>query len=154
MKLSIITVNLNNKDGLQKTINSIIFQTIKNFEWIVIDGGSTDGSKELIEANKNHITYWVSEQDSGIYDAMNKGIKKAKGDYLLFINSGDYLCSNDTVERIISDKNFGKYDIMTGYTFFSKNGQICYKHKSPNYVSIKYFIHTHPGSYCHAICCL
>ncbi len=149
MKLSIITVNLNNKNGIQKTINSIVSQTHKNFEWIVIDGGSTDGSKELIEAYKNHITYWVSEKDNGIYEAMNKGIMVAKGDYLLFINSGDYLCSNDVVEKIVNDENFGKYDIMTGHTFLSKNGIIKEKRKAPKYVSIKYFIKSsisHPSS--------
>ncbi len=146
MKLSIITVNLNNKDGLEKTIRSIISQTSKEFEWLVIDGGSTDGSKELIEENKNYITYWVSEPDKGIYDAMNKGIEKSSGDYLLFINSGDYLCSNNIVEKIVNDKNFGKYDIMTGHTFFSLNGRINYKQKSPKYVSVKYFIKT---SLCH-----
>ncbi len=89
MKLSIITVNLNNKDGLQKTIDSVISQTFKDFEWIVIDGGSTDGSKELIEKYSDYISYWVSEPDKGIYNAMNKGIKVAKGDYLEFLNSGD-----------------------------------------------------------------
>ena len=149
MKLSIITVNLNNKDGLQKTINSIVSQTYKNFEWIVIDGGSTDGSKELIEVYQKHITFWVSEKDNGIYEAMNKGIMVAKGDYLLFINSGDYLCSNDVVEKIVNDENFGKYDIMTGHTFLSKNGIIQEKRKAPKYVSIKYFIKSsisHPSS--------
>ncbi len=149
MKLSIITVNLNNKDGLQKTINSIVSQTYKNFEWIVIDGGSTDGSKELIEANQNHITFWVSEKDNGIYEAMNKGIMVAKGDYLLFINSGDYLCSNDVVEKIVNDENFGKYDIMTGHTYLSKNDKIQEEVKAPKYVSIKLFIKRsicHPSS--------
>ena len=97
MKISIITVNLNNRDGLQKTIDSVVSQTFKDFEWIVIDGGSTDGSKELIEQYADHITYWVSEPDKGIYNAMNKGIKVSKGEYLFFLNSGDWLWEPNTL---------------------------------------------------------
>ena len=89
MKLSIITINFNNRDGLKKTINSVISQTFKDFEWIVIDGGSTDGSRELIEQYAEHIAYWVSEPDKGVYQAMNKGVARANGDYLSFMNSGD-----------------------------------------------------------------
>jgi len=102
MKLSIITVNLNNRDGLQKTIDSVVSQTFRDFEWIVIDGGSTDGSKELIEQYADHFAYWVSEPDKGIYNAMNKGIKVAKGDYLQFLNSGDWLFDETALERIFS----------------------------------------------------
>lgn len=99
MKLSIITINFNNRAGLQKTIDSVISQTFKDFEWIIIDGGSTDGSKELIEQYNEYITYWVSEPDKGIYNAMNKGIKVAKGEYLLFLNSGDWLVDTNIVEQ-------------------------------------------------------
>lgn len=100
MKFSIITINLNNRDGLQKTIESVVTQTFKDFEWIVIDGGSTDGSKELIEQYADHFAYWVSEPDKGVYNAMNKGIKMAKGDYLQFLNSGDWLASNSVLQEI------------------------------------------------------
>ena len=99
MKLSIITINYNNKSGLQKTIDSVISQTYKDFEWIIIDGGSTDGSKELIKKYSQYITYWVSEPDKGIYNAMNKGVVKAKGEYLLFLNSGDYLINTNIIEQ-------------------------------------------------------
>lgn len=102
MKLSIITVNLNNRDGLQKTIDSVISQTFKDFEWIVIDGGSTDGSRELIEQNADHFAFWVSEPDKGIYNAMNKGVVVAKGEYLLFLNSGDRLVNDLTLDRCFS----------------------------------------------------
>ena len=78
MKLSIITINYNNKAGLQKTIDSVVAQTWRDFEWIIIDGGSTDGSKELIEQYQQHFAYWCSEPDKGVYNAMNKGIDKAK----------------------------------------------------------------------------
>ena len=103
MKLSIITVNLNNIRGLQKTMDSVVSQSLKDFEWIIIDGGSTDGSRELIEQNQGNIAYWVSEPDKGIYHAMNKGIKVATGEFLLFLNSGDRLHSNDTMLKIIPE---------------------------------------------------
>ena len=115
MQLSIITVNLNNKDGLQKTIDSIISQSCRDFEWIVIDGNSTDGSKELLEINKKNITYWISEPDNGIYDGMNKGIMKAKGEYLLFLNSGDILYSKDSIKEVLQnelEKDIIVYDII------------------------------------------
>lgn len=112
MKLSIITVNYNNCAGLQKTIDSVVAQTWRDFEWIIIDGGSTDGSKELIEKYQNHFAYWCSEPDKGVYNAMNKGVVKAKGDYLLFLNSGDILYTNNTLAEI--EKAKYDADIVTG----------------------------------------
>ena len=100
MKLSIITINYNNKVGLQKTIDSVVCQTWRDFEWIVIDGGSTDGSKELIEQYQQHFAYWCSEPDKGVYNAMNKGVDKAKGEYLLFLNSGDALYDEHTLQKV------------------------------------------------------
>jgi glycosyltransferase involved in cell wall biosynthesis len=91
MKLSIITINYNNLEGLKKTVASVIHQTWKEFQYIIIDGGSIDGSAVYIESQRDKIDYWVSEPDNGIYNAMNKGIKVATGDYLLFLNSGDDL---------------------------------------------------------------
>lgn len=93
MKLSIITINYNNRLGLEKTVQSVLLQTFRDFDWIIIDGGSDDGSRELIEetaAKCKQLSYWCSERDEGIYNAMNKGIKNAKGKYCLFLNSGDY----------------------------------------------------------------
>ena len=101
MKASIITVNLNNRNGLQRTFDSIVVQTCKNFEWIIIDGGSTDGSKEFIEQNEKHVSYWCSEKDTGIYNAMNKGVQHANGEYCLFLNSGDVLCAPNIIEKIL-----------------------------------------------------
>ncbi len=100
MKLSIITINYNNKVGLQKTIDSVVCQAWTEFEWIVIDGGSTDGSKELIEQYQQHFAYWCSEPDKGVYNAMNKGIDHAKGEYLLFLNSGDALYDKDVLQSV------------------------------------------------------
>ena len=100
MKLSIITINLNNQAGLRRTIESVVSQTFKDFEWIVIDGGSTDGSKELLEQYANHIAYLVSEPDKGIYNAMNKGIRVANGEYIQFLNSGDWFWNRDSLADV------------------------------------------------------
>ncbi len=101
MRHSIITINLNNKFGLLKTINSVISQTSNDFEYIIIDGGSTDGSVDLIKQFSEKIAYWVSEYDGGIYQAMNKGIRIAQGEYVQFINSGDWLVADDVIEKML-----------------------------------------------------
>lgn len=116
MTLSIITINYNNKDGLQKTIESVVKQRVKDFEWIIIDGGSTDGGKELIEENAQHFTYWCSERDKGIYNAMNKGIKVANGDYCLFLNSGDCLYDENVVGNVL--KELDGTDFISGDLWF------------------------------------
>lgn len=102
MKLSIITINYNNREGLLKTVESVKTQTFVDFEWVVIDGGSIDGSKELIEDNSQYISYHVSEPDKGIYNAMNKGILASHGEYLLFLNSGDFLYDKEVLVRVVS----------------------------------------------------
>jgi glycosyltransferase involved in cell wall biosynthesis len=100
MRLSIITVNLNNRLGLEKTVISVINQSFSDFEFIIIDGGSTDGSLDIINKYQNYFTYWISEKDKGTYHAMNKGIKVAKGDYCYFLNSGDFLIDNYVFEKL------------------------------------------------------
>ena len=102
MKLSIITINYNNVLGLKRTIDSVLSQGWKDFEWIVIDGGSTDGSRELIEKHSSAFTYWCSERDGGIYEAMNKGVRHSRGEYLNFLNSGDTYYKSDTLEKLFS----------------------------------------------------
>ena len=101
-KLSIITINYNNAEGLQKTIESVIPQTFKDYEYLVIDGGSNDGSKGIIEKFNTKINYWISEKDKGIYNAMNKGINQAQGEYCLFLNSGDFLCTSKVLEEVFA----------------------------------------------------
>ena len=81
MLLSIITINYNNVIGIAKTIGSVLAQTFKDYEYIIIDGGSDDGSVRVIEDNQDSLSYWISEKDNGIYHAMNKGIQVAHGDY-------------------------------------------------------------------------
>lgn len=103
MKLSIITINLNDESGLKKTIDSVICQTYTDYEFIIIDGQSKDGSVDIIKQNETKIAYWISEKDSGIYNAMNKGIRIARGEYLYFLNSGDILPSADVFEKVFTD---------------------------------------------------
>ncbi|MBT2559668.1 glycosyltransferase [Pedobacter sp. ISL-68] len=112
-KLSIITINYNNKAGLQKTIQSVVSQTWQDFEFIVIDGNSLDGSKDVLNTYSSFFSYYVSEPDSGIYNAMNKGIKISTGDYLMFLNSGDSLIDNTILEKLNAELN-GQYDIYYG----------------------------------------
>ena len=100
MRFSILTINFNNKDGLSRTIKSVTSQFFKDFEYIIIDGGSTDGSVDVIKENSKDINYWVSEKDKGVYNAMNKGIAQAKGDYLIFMNSGDCFHAPDVLSSV------------------------------------------------------
>lgn len=122
IKLSIVTINFNNAEGLQKTFESIICQTFNDFELIVIDGGSTDKSIEIIKVFKNNITFWKSEADSGIYEAMNKGIQEAGGEYCFFLNSGDYLVNNNVLHEVFKNKLYG--DIVFGNLLVCLNGKV------------------------------
>lgn len=123
MKISIITINRNNDSGLQKTLNSVISQSASDFEHIIIDGASTDNSVETIKkyaadsviGNRVH---WVSEPDNGVYCAMNKGVVRARGEYLLFLNSGDYLFDSDVIDKIITRLDS---DIIYGSLLLSDN---------------------------------
>lgn len=100
MRFSVITINYNNKEGLEHTIESVLSQTNKDYEYIIIDGGSTDGSMDVIKTYQDHITYWLSEKDQGVYHAMNKGVAHAHGDYLIFMNSGDRFYSPDVLSSL------------------------------------------------------
>ncbi len=105
-KLSIITICYNDIKGLQVTIPSILSQSCKDFEWIIVDGSSTDGSREYIKetAKRSDLPrfIWSSEPDGGIYNAMNKGVTKATGEYCLFLNAGDVFCSSKSMDRAFS----------------------------------------------------
>jgi glycosyltransferase involved in cell wall biosynthesis len=111
-KLSIITINYNNCMGLQKTMQSVFEQTYTDYEYIIIDGGSVDGSPEYIKQHTDKLSYWTSEKDKGIYNAMNKGIRQAKGKYCLFLNSGDQLINNNILSEVFAD--FTNEDIVYG----------------------------------------
>jgi len=116
--LSIITVTYNASQWLERTILSVLSQSYPYIEYIIIDGGSTDGTVDIIKQYESGLTYWVSEPDKGLYDAMNKGLMKATGDYVLFINAGDTLYTTDTIQQVfnsIQNKN-GLPDIIYGET--------------------------------------
>jgi glycosyltransferase involved in cell wall biosynthesis len=121
-KLSIITINFNNLEGLKRTVESVFYQTWLEFEYIVIDGGSDDGSAEYIESQSKKIDYWISEPDKGIYNAMNKGIDKSSGEYLLFLNSGDRLTDNSSLKILCS--NIGKNEIIFGNIKYEHSDKI------------------------------
>lgn len=101
MKYSVITVNYNNREGLRRTMESVVGQTCRDFEYIVIDGGSTDGSADLLREHESELSYWVTERDRGVYHAMNKGIRRARGEYLIFMNSGDTFYDNDVLACVL-----------------------------------------------------
>ena len=111
-KLSIITVNLNNKTGLEKTIKSVLCQTFSDYEFILIDGNSADGSVEIIKQYQDKINFWVSEPDTGVYNAMNKGVAKATGEYCLFLNSADTLYDETALSKAFADNH--EEDILYG----------------------------------------
>jgi glycosyltransferase involved in cell wall biosynthesis len=137
LKLSIITVNLNNKYGLQKTLLSVLSQTVNFFEFIIIDGASSDGSVELIIQNRNRISFWLSEPDSGIYHAMNKGIRAAKGEYVLFLNSGDFLVDNEVLNNVFKGSN--TEDLLYGKSYISKEGKPIYTTPHPDSLTLEFF---------------
>lgn len=99
-KLSVITIVFNNVRGIERTVLSVINQSYPNIEYLVIDGGSADGTLEILNNYQSRISKLISERDRGIYDAMNKGLAQATGDYVLFMNSGDEIYAPDTVEKV------------------------------------------------------
>ena len=142
--LSIVTINYNNKAGLQKTVESVINQTYNQFEYLVIDGGSTDGSNEIVLQHTDKIHYAVSEKDGGIYNAMNKGILAAKGKYILFINSGDVLFESTTLQACIPYLQ-QDIDFVYGNTYFEKGGKKSFVNY-PDKLSFAFFL---TDSLCH-----
>lgn len=111
MRLSIITINYNNSIGLRKTIESVVSQTDNTFEYIIVDGGSSDGSVDIIKQYADKVSQWVSERDGGIYNAMNKGVRMAHGEYIMFLNSGDILYDNNVIGHVLPKL---KADICVG----------------------------------------
>jgi glycosyltransferase involved in cell wall biosynthesis len=147
--LTIITINYNNVDGLEKTMNSVFNQTYVEYEYIVIDGGSTDGSYEVLQNYDEKINYWISEKDKGIYNAMNKGIETSSGRYLLFLNSGDFLINDEVLEKA-SKELFNDFDFISGnLEYLTENGNL-YIRKHPEKLTFSYLVSktvSHPSTF-------
>jgi glycosyltransferase involved in cell wall biosynthesis len=140
--VSIITVVYNNVKGIKETIQSVINQTYKNIEFIIIDGKSNDGTLDVINKYKDNINIFISESDKGIYDAMNKGINLASGDYIIFMNSGDIFYDNKVLSTIFKNRNnsdviygdhcqdFGSYKTIIKAKYPSKREPMTFCHQS------------------------
>lgn len=138
MKYSVITINYNNNIGLTHTIKSVVSQSYRDFEFIIIDGGSTDGSVDTIKDNANQIDYWITEKDRGIYHAMNKGVAQARGEYCVFLNSGDCFYDNnvlDSVARLSVEE-----DILVGKIVSEKDNK--YLFTSPSRPISLYYLYS------------
>ena len=161
MKLSIITINYNNANGLRKTMELVFSQVIgdkamvrENFEYIVVDGASTDGSVDVIrEYEQKWLSLslafpftWVSEKDTGIYNAMNKGVRMAKGDYVLMLNSGDYFVDEHVVERILPELD--STDIVQGNTIDGDRRNRGYGRSNINFLDVQRGHFPHQASFC------
>lgn len=124
MKISVVTVCYNAADTIERTMLSVLNQTYHDIEYIIIDGGSTDGTVDIIRKYADKIAYWVSEPDKGIYDAMNKGIKVATGEWINFMNAGDTFKSSSVTEFIFQNDFFDRTGVVFGDTVFKcKNKQ-------------------------------
>lgn len=131
-KISVVTVCYNAIECIEDTILSVIEQTYENIEYIVIDGASIDGTVEVINRYRDKISYFVSEPDKGIYDAMNKGIKVASGDWINFMNAGDFFYQSDVLERVASEVN-KNYGVVFGDLAIVKNGILYRESARPFY---------------------
>ena len=136
MKITVITVCLNKGSEIERTIKSVISQTYQNIEYWIIDGLSTDGTINILKRYKKHLNF-ISEKDKGIYEAMNKGIEKATGDYLLFLNAGDYFLSDYSVD-ILALKNSGE-DLIYG-NILVREDEFEWTKLYPNLLSVDYFL--------------
>jgi len=137
MKLSVITINYNNAEGLNRTLMSVVSQTWKEFEYIVIDGASNDGSIDVIKSFDGVIDLWISEKDTGVFNAMNKGIKNATSDYLLFLNSGDFLVNKDVLKNVFLEKY--SEDILCGSCLVSDKGKLVFTTNPPDKFQLSHF---------------
>ena len=146
ISISVITINYNNSSGLRHTIESVRSQSHTPLEYIIIDGGSTDGSIQAIKENSDFIGWWVSQRDNGVYHAMNKGIAKAAGQYILFLNSGDYFNNHDSLSTLLNEEP--AEDIIYG-DLLMRQDQHTWRKTHPDTLSFEYFLKDslpHPAS--------
>lgn len=123
IKITIVTIAFNAQNTIEETIKSVVNQTYSNIEYIIIDGYSKDNTVEIIKKYSEKVSYWVSEPDKGIYDAMNKGIMKATGDWILFMNSGDTFTHNNIIKKIFTNP-YPEYIYVLYGAYQTKNGNI------------------------------
>ncbi len=142
MKITIITVTFNSGKYLEEAINSVIRQTYNNIEYIIIDGGSNDDTLSIIEKYKKYISYYISEKDNGIYDAMNKGILASTGDIIGFLNSDDTFYDSDVVKKIFDSFNDNTDCVIGDIVFVNNKNNLKRNYTSKNF-SIKYFEYGH-----------
>jgi len=142
--ISIITIVFNDKDHIEKTLLSVINQNIKEIEYIIIDGGSTDGTVDIIRKYENDIAYWSSEKDHGIVDAFNKGIKKATGDIIGLVNSGDFLEPN-TLKKVSKTFENNNADIVYGNMQYWQKNKKEYIYKADHRLLTKFMSLNHPA---------
>ena len=138
MKLSIITICYNDLSGLKTTVESVFEQEWQNFEYLIIDGGSTDGSVAFIESLQNKLDYWVSEGDKGVFNAMNKGIAKAQGEYLLMLNAGDFLVNNKVLYNVFNTLKV-ESDLIFGNVYRAVNFEIFTESIFPEKLTFNFF---------------
>lgn len=136
-KVSVITVVYNDCKNIKSTIDNVTKQTYNNIEYIVIDGNSTDGTKDIIKENEKHISKWISEPDKGLYDAMNKGVQLATGEWIIFRNCGDYFEHPTAIEEVFMQyQDNGEDFILCDIRYFKNYG---YKDFKPNILNRHYF---------------
>lgn len=138
MKLSIITINYNNAADLLKTINSVLEQSWMDYEFLIIDGGSTDGSLEHIKKVQDRLGYWVSEKDRGVFHAMNKGLEMAQGEYVFMLNAGDYFSDAEVLSRTFGS-GINQEDILFGDVYRSADGKIFESSIFPDKLTFNFF---------------
>lgn len=116
MKISVVTVVFNDVANIRKTIESVLNQDYSNLEYVIIDGGSVDGTLSVIEDYKNELDYFVSEKDDGIYNAMNKSSNYVTGDYIIFMNTGDEFQDKDVLSKVFNEEKSSNFDVIYGTT--------------------------------------
>ena len=124
--ISVVTICYNAKNDLEKTILSVLSQTYQDIEYIIIDGGSTDGTVDIIHKYSERLFYWISEPDKGIYDAMNKGMDRATGSWINFMNAGATFCDNEVIKNIFGYNDLSDYSVIYGDCYVSKLNQLQY----------------------------
>lgn len=148
MKISIITVCYNSAETIEETIKSVQAQTYENIEYIIVDGNSKDKTLEILKNYPKVITNWISEPDKGLYDAMNKGIAMATGDYIGILNSDDTFFEPETIQKVVDFLVKNKIDACTGDIVQHKNGRIIRKYSSKKWSPAKLkigFMPPHPS---------